>query len=381
MSAATYPIAQPTLHVAQTPRVRFVPIDEVEATPVRWLLPGRLHAGAVEILEGDPGVGKSTFLSELSAVVTSGRPWLGREQATERGVLWLSSEEDAGSVIRERLEAAGGVPELVRVQAPDPEGTAGRITLPGSVKLLAEAVEAYDIGLIIIDPLVSFIASDLDLNNEVCVRSALDPLSAMARERSCTVVLVRQLKKDRSGPRITHGLGGMAVGAVARSILQLDRPDPTCDRRVLRAIKCTPGPAAPPLQYALVTGNGCPTMSGCHELRSDEDDAAGDLVDAGERHTRADALALLLQLLAKDWVNARTVIQMASAAGIGERTLWKAKAQLGCASRRVGGGQDSYSEWGPPGSADPPLSLPVQSAVAGAGKRKKAGKTRPKRRE
>lgn len=379
MSATPLRIAQGNDPAPPSNRVQFVPITEVEAAPVRWLLPGRLHAGAVSILEGDPGVGKSTLLSELAAVVTTGRAWLGRPRDVAYGVLWLSSEEDAGSVIRERLIAAKGNAELVRVQLRANDGSAPRLTLPGSVQQIGDAVSAYSVALVIIDPLISFVAGDLDLNNEASVRSALDPLGAMARARGCSVVLVRQLKKDRSGPRITHGLGGMAVSAVARSILQLDRPDATSPRRVLRTIKCSPGPASKSLQYGLTIGKGPPTMTACVELRPEDDDAAGDLVDAGERHVRADAIELLRTLLASSWVNAKTVIQMGQAAGIGERTLWKAKAQLACASRRVGGGQDSYSEWGPPGSADPPLSPPVQSTGSGGGAGAKRGKTREKR--
>src|SRR5262245_16881935 len=93
----------------------FVTIDKVEAHDTLWLWPGRVPAAAVTIVEGDPSAGKSTLLSALAAAVTTGRPWIDRPGHLGAGVLWLTSEEDPGSTIRQRLVADKASLDLVRV--------------------------------------------------------------------------------------------------------------------------------------------------------------------------------------------------------------------------------------------------------------------------
>ncbi|HRY43412.1 MAG TPA: AAA family ATPase, partial [Thermoanaerobaculia bacterium] len=49
-------------------------LSEVEEEEIRWLWPGRLAFGKFNILDGDPGEGKSLFTVDLAARVTTGRP-------------------------------------------------------------------------------------------------------------------------------------------------------------------------------------------------------------------------------------------------------------------------------------------------------------------
>jgi predicted ATP-dependent serine protease len=37
---------------------------------LRWLWPGRIPAGKLTVLDGDPGLGKSTLLCELAARIS-----------------------------------------------------------------------------------------------------------------------------------------------------------------------------------------------------------------------------------------------------------------------------------------------------------------------
>jgi len=81
---------------------------DVKAMPVEWLWRGRVPLGMVTVLEGDPGLGKSTVMLDLAArlsrgdVMPDGSP--GPEAA---GVVILSAEDDPAHVIRPRLDAAG----------------------------------------------------------------------------------------------------------------------------------------------------------------------------------------------------------------------------------------------------------------------------------
>ena len=52
-------------HAAATPNIRRM--TAVAARPVEWLWPGWIPLGKVAVLDGDPGVGKSTILFDLAA--------------------------------------------------------------------------------------------------------------------------------------------------------------------------------------------------------------------------------------------------------------------------------------------------------------------------
>ena len=51
-----------------------VPLAQVKAEQQGWLWPNRIPLGAITLLEGDPGQGKSTITYDLAARVSSGRP-------------------------------------------------------------------------------------------------------------------------------------------------------------------------------------------------------------------------------------------------------------------------------------------------------------------
>ena len=58
-------------------------LDTVKAESVRWLWPGRIPIGAITLLIGDPGLGKSTVSLAAAALVSKGSE-IGRASCRER---------------------------------------------------------------------------------------------------------------------------------------------------------------------------------------------------------------------------------------------------------------------------------------------------------
>src|SRR5262249_16667157 len=92
-------------------------MSEVEPRPVEWVWRSWIPRGALTLVDGDPGLGKSTMSIDLAARVSRGwaMPPNSGPATDPAGVLLLSAEDDLANTIRPRLDAAGA--DVSRVHA------------------------------------------------------------------------------------------------------------------------------------------------------------------------------------------------------------------------------------------------------------------------
>jgi DNA repair protein RadA/Sms len=173
------------------------PISEVEAdAAAAWptgveeldrVLGGGLVGGAVVLLAGDPGVGKSTLLLEVASRAASSR----------RRVLYVTGEESAAQV-RLRAERIGALrPRLMLAAETDLATVLGH-------------VEQVQPDLLVVDS-VQTIASDAvegSAGNVSQVREVAASLIRVAKERAMATMLVGHVTKDGgiAGPRVLEHL-------------------------------------------------------------------------------------------------------------------------------------------------------------------------------
>src|SRR5262249_45612603 len=149
------------------------PLDGVPTREVRWLWPGWLPRGKITVLDGDPGLGKSTLLLDLAARVSAGRAMPDGSPGLRAGVCILSAENALTDTVRPRLEAAGA--DLSRVHALEtvcrPGQDMGRPpALPRDLRLLEKSVRLSQSRLLIIDPFVAFLGRGVDAAQDQDVR-------------------------------------------------------------------------------------------------------------------------------------------------------------------------------------------------------------------
>lgn len=318
-----------------------VKVSSVEPERVEWLWMHRIPRGKVTVLDGDPGLGKSTVTLDLAARVSKGRPMPSDEREREAaGVVLLTAEDGIGDTIRPRLEAAGADLERVAVLAAvrDDEGKPRLPVIPDDVEAIRGALRDLRAGLLVIDPLMAFLAGRVDSHRDQDVRGALHLLADLAERERVAVVIVRHLNKAGGGHPIYRGGGSIGIIGACRAGL-LVAPDPKDDtRRVVAVSKSNLGPVPPSLAYRLVQSVDASRIDweGVAEGCSASDLLAAQRDDGEGSGLREEAEAFLRELLAKGPVPAKDVDRDRRAAGISERTLDRAKARLGVRARHEG---------------------------------------------
>jgi hypothetical protein len=222
---------------------RVVWAADVEPERVKWLWPGRLPFGKLSIIDGDPGESKSTLTLALAAYATTGTPMpmsglSGRQEPLT--VVLLSGEDGMADTVVPRLLAHGAdVTRVANLCSIDLPGEPSRPwELPGDIAHLADLIEETGARMVVIDPLMSFLAAGVKSGIDHDVRRALHPLAMTAERTGAAIVVVRHLNKG-SGNAISRGGGSMGIIGAARSGLLIahDPNDETLKRRVVASTK------------------------------------------------------------------------------------------------------------------------------------------------
>jgi AAA domain len=339
-------------------------VADVDRELVTWLWRDRIPRGKVTVLDGDPGTGKSTLTLTITAKVTTGSPFPDGTRPERGDVILLSAEDDIGDTIRPRLEAAGAdlarcwvLPDITpHVSAEEKPQPPRPPELPADLDALEGMVKDKGAALVVIDPLMAFLSSQIDSHKDQDVRKVLAPLGYMASRTGAAVVVVRHMNKGQ-GSALYRGSGSIGIVGAARAGL-LVAPDPDDEgRRVLAVSKSNLGPKASSLAYRIVEDERYKVARVVWDGASKH--TAADLVrprvDEDEAPALAEAMRVLKEILADGPLAAGNVKRMAATAGVAERTLQRARHALGVTARRQGFGPGGHYVWSMP--ADPPQAM------------------------
>ncbi len=235
-------------------------LSDIPAKPQGWVWNGVIPEGQVTLLTGEPGVGKSLFAMDAIARLTRGERGLSlRDQGEPGQVILFSGEDGIASVVRNRLEAAGAVTNLVNVAVNDtnttlekPGAARGRRDEDGQMEslelyltLLREA--GAPCRLVVIDPVKSL----LDATNgrdDVKLRATMAKLTELANRTGVAILLIATPSKFEKGKRGDWTPTSPVLAEVARSVWTIVRDPnepgdefccpskPTCVTRLLVSV-------------------------------------------------------------------------------------------------------------------------------------------------
>ncbi len=315
-------------------------LSEVVPERVRWLWEGRIALGKLNLVDGDPGTGKSAATTDLAARVSVGKPWPDGAECEAGGVVILSAEDGLADTIRPRFDAAGGDPsKAVAVSTvPDAEDNERQIAIPDDLHVIESAIERVGAVLVIIDPLMAFLPGDVNSHRDQDVRRALAPLARLAERTGAAVIVVRHLNKATGGNALYRGGGSIGIVGAARSGLLIAKHPDDDSRRVLASIKSNLAAPAPSLIFGLSsTESGAVRVDWKGESSLDAAALLSAPTDHEERSALSEAQEFLREVLANGSLPSKDVENEGRDASIEPRTLKRAKQKLGIISERQGG--------------------------------------------
>lgn len=345
-------------HPASTRGLRLTPVSDIEMQPVTWLWDERIATGALTLVPGREGIGKSLFLAWLTARITRG-DLPGVYFGKPRSVIYAATEDSWSHTIAPRLHVAGA--DLTRVfqVRMDYEGRSDQLTLPRDTGAVFDLIERHGVVLLAADPLLSLLDAATDTHRDRAVRAALEPMIKRAAETGCAVVGLAHFNKSASSDSLNLVTGTRAFTALARGVIAVARDgqgkDDPC---VMTLVKSNLGRLdLPSLAYVLETAEVSDDRTGVtvatgrlrftgessrsvHDILNDT--ASGDGDDRTERDEAADWLnAYLTQ---QGGSATRTdVLKAARAAGFAESTLKRCRDRAGVEAVR--GGFQGGSIW------------------------------------
>lgn len=218
---------------AETPAVTGVlqTLSNFRSRKMRWLWDDIIPNGAAVIFAGMGGVSKSTFAIWLAGRVTRGMV-KGTLLGNPADVLYVSHEDGIEEVVLPRAQANGVDTEKFHIF-----GIASKLVngvsmpkFPEHLNLLEEKIAEVNAKVVIVDPILSAMASGRDPNSNVDVRELIDPLNQLGQRLGITIICIAHINKTVTTAR-TAVTGSAAWVDATRGTLMfaMEEPDPMID--------------------------------------------------------------------------------------------------------------------------------------------------------
>lgn len=325
------------------PQLTYRSASEIEPSRPTWCWERWLCAGALHLLVGRQGQGKTTFAAWVIGQLTSSRAFPGDPANREPMTCALLSLEESADRLVARLRSAGADLERVLVLGDvedvndDGEPYRRPWRLPQDCSVLERFLADHGIALVVVDGLGYSVNGDT--HNYGVIGSALSALASVAERTGSAVLGLTHPPKGGSDP-VTAAIGSTAWTALARVVwlLGVDPDDDSKQRRVVQVAKSNY--RYPDAGVAFVIGNdetldvGYVTALGTSSVTAEALAAAS--VPAEERTEREEAREVVRSVLSDGPMETADLLKLTRAAGVSDRTVERARRDLGvkAAARR-----------------------------------------------
>ena len=173
--------------------------SDVTIAEPEWLIPGYVPRYGITALGGEGGTGKTSIICNIAAAVTTGRhPFMldGIQipfQGDPEKVLFFSAEDSWKYVLGKRLINNGANMDLIKYLPPsDPNF----VDLNLNGELLEQFIAEHKPGLVLLDPIQSFIPENLRMGDRNAIRKCFTPLLGYGETYKTTFIIVVHVNKQ-----------------------------------------------------------------------------------------------------------------------------------------------------------------------------------------
>ena len=271
-------------------------------------------SGAVNLIQGDSSTGKSYLSQAIITALTTGQALPNAEPMPPCYVVIQNGENSLKGVVKPRLVELGA--DFKYIKSIDDSDNPLSLLSPDIEKMISQ----YKAKLFVADPIQAF----ANIYNQQLMRKILMHLRGVGERHDCAILLVGHLRKSRTQSQY-RGFGSQDIYNAIPSVMNLGRVND--DVRVMVHSKSNFFEVGTPMSFSLKGGF---QWLGEYDITLDE--LLANPASSNRERQRDKAKAFLTELLADGEVDSNEVLTLAKEAGIAEKTLRRAKIDLGVAS-------------------------------------------------
>ena len=302
-----------------------VQISQVKPEKPEWIWEPYLPFGKVTGFEGDPGIGKSFVALAIAAAESLGKGLPSVPETNPANVLICSAEDGLADTIRPRLDAMGANVDNIHA-------IKGHLSFDDNgLKVLESYIQVIDPELIIIDPLVAYLGSGVDIYRANEIRAVMAQLADLAEKHRTAILVIRHLTKGYQSKAIYRGQGNIDITAACRSVLLAGCNPQNHNERAFFHIKSNLAPMGPAMGYEI--NDGVFKWTGESKLTV-SDILASEAIESSS--VIEDAVSFLQDVLADGPVEVTQILNEAKQLCLSEKSVRRAKLRLDIVAKREG---------------------------------------------
>lgn len=198
-------------------RLHLKMLDATTPVKAEWAWKNKLPLGALTLMAGREGIGKSTVVFNIAARMSKGE-LEGDLFGIPKGVVIVATEDSWESKIAPSLIFAGVDASRVGYVESSTSDWVNDVILPDDLDEIEAMCAQVDAGLLVFDPLTSRLAKDLDTHKDSDVRRGLEPLAGFAGKTGVSCIGLIHVNKSGGDP-LNSIMGSKAFTATARAVL------------------------------------------------------------------------------------------------------------------------------------------------------------------
>lgn len=309
---------------------KMISMADVEEKEPEWLIRDFIPKGAITILAGDGGVGKTTIWCDIVASISSGTYTFFEdenysliEERKPQKVMFFSSEDDMNTTLKKRLRVNGAnMNNIFTIKLSDERFQEVKYNSP----YLKELVNTHKPVLLVFDPLQGFLPNNVNMGYRNQMRNTLAPLNGFGEELGVTTLIVCHTNKKNDVSARGRISDSSDIWDIARNVFIVGHTGED-DIRYLSHEKCNVAKLQDTSLFTI--DDGVVTLRG-FTTKKDRDFMSKKSYERKGKGAKEEAKEFILEQLQEheSTMENKELLEYAKACGYASATLERAKKDL-----------------------------------------------------